>query len=349
VSPWNFPLSIFTGQVAAALVAGNAVIAKPAEQTSLVAAQAVELMFESGVPADALQFLPGDGPSIAAVLLADARLAGVAFTGSTETAVSIGRRLAERHGPPAALIAETGGINAMIVDSSALAEQVVRDVVESAFNSAGQRCSALRLLCLQDDTADHILELLIGHMAELSIGDPCLLSTDVGPVIEPAARQMLEEYLREQADCVLYQCPLAAGHERGLYFPPTLLRLDAVGELTREVFGPILHVLRYAAGSAPAIVDALNGVGYGLTLGIQSRVDTFAKELAARAQVGNIYVNRNMIGAQVGAQPFGGMGLSGTGPKAGGPNYLERFFTEQVVTVNTAAVGGNAALYASTR
>jgi RHH-type proline utilization regulon transcriptional repressor/proline dehydrogenase/delta 1-pyrroline-5-carboxylate dehydrogenase len=348
ISPWNFPLSIFTGQVAAALAAGNSVLAKPAEQTGLVAARAVELMLAAGIPAGVLQFLPGDGASIATPLLCDSRLAGVAFTGSTETAAVINRRLAARDGPIATLIAETGGINAMIADSSALAEQLVKDAAQSAFNSAGQRCSALRLLCLQEDTADRVLELLIGHMRELVIGDPCLLSTDVGPVIDSQAKQMLDDYVQSHSQRILYQCRLCGEHERGAYVAPTLLELEAASDLTREIFGPVLHVTRYAAGEALAVVDALNAVGYGLTLGVHSRVESFAKDIAARARVGNVYVNRNMIGAQVGAQPFGGMGYSGTGPKAGGPHYLERFMSEQAVTINTAAVGGNATLYAST-
>ncbi|MEE8543128.1 MAG: bifunctional proline dehydrogenase/L-glutamate gamma-semialdehyde dehydrogenase PutA [Gammaproteobacteria bacterium] len=344
ISPWNFPLSIFTGQVAAALAAGNTVLAKPAEQTCLVAGRVVEILIEAGVPAGALHFLPGEGEAIGAALLPDPRLAGVLFTGSTETANTINRALAARDGPLVVLIAETGGINAMIVDSSALAEQVVRDVVDSAFNSAGQRCSALRLLCLQEDTADDVLRMLTGHMKELVIGDPGLLSTDVGPVIDVEAKRMLTDYVASRSPRILYQCPLADVHERGVFFPPTVLELDRVGDLTEEIFGPVLHVVRYASNRVDAVVDDLNEVGFGLTLGIHSRIDSFAENITKRARVGNVYINRNMIGAQVGVQPFGGMGLSGTGPKAGGPHYLTRLITEQTVTVNTAAVGGNATL-----
>jgi RHH-type transcriptional regulator, proline utilization regulon repressor / proline dehydrogenase / delta 1-pyrroline-5-carboxylate dehydrogenase len=344
ISPWNFPIAIFTGQVAAALAAGNTVLAKPAEQTCLVAARVVELLLEAGIPERALQFLPGDGPAIGAALLEDPRLAGVVFTGSTATGSTINRKLAARVGPLATLIAETGGVNAMIVDSSALSEQVVRDVVQSAFNSAGQRCSALRLLCLQEDTADEVLEMLEGHMAELVIGPPSLLSTDVGPVIDPAARDRLIEYVAAHADHVRYRCRIPAECGAGLFVAPTLLEIGSVAELEGEVFGPILHCVRYSAGDIDELIDAINQLGFGLTLGIHSRIDDFAARIAARARVGNVYVNRNMIGAVVGVQPFGGMGLSGTGPKAGGPHYLPRFATEQTVTVNTAAVGGNATL-----
>jgi len=313
-----------------------------------------------------LQFLPGKGTVIGEALLGDARLAGVAFTGSTETARIINLALAQRDGPLPALIAETGGVNAMIVDSSALTEQVVRDVVQSAFNSAGQRCSALRLLCLQEDTADDVLGMLEGYMAELVIGDPALLSTDVGPVIDPEARQVLLDYLGRMRAKVVYRCRLptdveggAKGNQSaeadsrsgagssssaGLFVPPCLIEIERPADLEGEVFGPILHVLRYDAGAVDALVDEINALGYGLTLGIHSRIGDFAERIASRARVGNIYVNRNMIGAVVGVQPFGGMGLSGTGPKAGGPHYLPRFATEQSISVNTAAVGGNATL-----
>jgi RHH-type proline utilization regulon transcriptional repressor/proline dehydrogenase/delta 1-pyrroline-5-carboxylate dehydrogenase len=344
ISPWNFPVAIFTGQIAAALVTGNTVIAKPAQQTSLVGARVVELLHEAGIPGGALQFLPGEGATVGDALLPDSRLAGVVFTGSTATAKRIAHSLAEREGPLAAFIAETGGINAMIVDSSALPEQVVKDVVLSAFNSAGQRCSALRLLCLQSETADPILRMLQGAMAELQIGDPRLLRTDVGPVVDAAAKAELETYVASFGERVLYRCALEDVDNQGLYVAPTLIELDRFGDLTREVFGPVLHVVRYRHEELDALLDDLNRVGYGLTLGIHSRVDSFAEHIAARARVGNIYVNRNMIGAVVGVQPFGGMGYSGTGPKAGGPNYLSHFVTEQTLTVNTAAVGGNATL-----
>lgn len=346
ISPWNFPLAIFTGQVAAALAAGNTVLAKPAEQSPLVAARAVELLLAAGVPDHVLHFLPGDGKTIADAVLPDPRVAGVAFTGSVETARAIDRTLAQRDGPLAALIAETGGVNAMIVDSSALPEQVVKDVVASAFNSAGQRCSALRLLCLQADTAERILEMLLGSMAELAIGDPALLSTDVGPVIDEDSQRMLTDYVASRADRVRMQCPLDASHAHGLFFPPTLIELDSARELTREVFGPVLHYVRYPEHRLDEIVDAINSTGFGLTLGVHSRIESVARTVARRARVGNVYVNRNIIGAQVGVQPFGGVGLSGTGPKAGGPHYLLQFAAEQTYTVNTMAIGGNASLLA---
>jgi RHH-type proline utilization regulon transcriptional repressor/proline dehydrogenase/delta 1-pyrroline-5-carboxylate dehydrogenase len=346
LSPWNFPAAIFTGQIAAALAAGNTVIAKPAEQASLTAARIVELLARAGVPAGALQFLPGDGAALGAALLGDPRVAGVAFTGSVETAQAINRTLAARGGAIATLIAETGGINAMIVDSSALPEQVVRDAAQSAFDSAGQRCSALRLLCLQAEIADEVLRLLKGWLDELVIGDPALLATDVGPVIDRDAHAMLTEYLDAQRAGVLHQCRLDARHSRGLFVPPTILEIPAATALTREIFGPVLHVVRYRASELDALVDALNANGFGLTLGIQTRIDSVAERIVARARVGNVYVNRNMIGAQIGVQPFGGMGLSGTGPKAGGPEYLPRFAFEQTLTTNTAAVGGNATLLA---
>jgi RHH-type proline utilization regulon transcriptional repressor/proline dehydrogenase/delta 1-pyrroline-5-carboxylate dehydrogenase len=344
ISPWNFPVAIFTGQIAAALAAGNTVIAKPAEQGTLVAAHAVTLLERAGIPDRALQLVPGDGRTIAQALLPDARLSGVAFTGSMETASTINAQLARRAGPLAALIAETGGINAMIVDSSALPEQVVRDAVQSAFNSAGQRCSALRVLCLQEDTADDVLRLLCGYMDELVIGDPALLSTDVGPVIDSTARDKLADYVASRADRVLHRAPLNDSHAHGWFFPPTVVAIDSTQALTEEIFGPVLHVLRYRAEHVDDLVDGINRMGFGLTLGVHSRIDGFAQSIARRARVGNIYVNRNMIGAQVGVQPFGGMGLSGTGPKAGGPNYLPRFACEQTITINTAAVGGNATL-----
>jgi RHH-type proline utilization regulon transcriptional repressor/proline dehydrogenase/delta 1-pyrroline-5-carboxylate dehydrogenase len=346
VSPWNFPLAIFTGQVAAALAAGNTVIAKPAEQATLVAARAVALLEQAGVPAGALQFLPGDGAQLAEVLLADARVTGVAFTGSIETARAINRALAERKGPLATLIAETGGVNAMIVDSSALPEQVVRDALLSAFNSAGQRCSALRLLCLPEPMADEIVRLLRGALAQLVVGDPALLATDVGPVIDGDALAGLEAYVAERSAAVVERYPLGAPHAHGLFCAPTIIALERVADLVREVFGPVLHVVRYSPQRADALIDEVNALGFGLTLGIHTRIDSFAQAVALRARVGNVYVNRNMIGAVVGVQPFGGMGYSGTGPKAGGPHYLPRFATEQTLTTNTAAVGGNATLLA---
>jgi RHH-type proline utilization regulon transcriptional repressor/proline dehydrogenase/delta 1-pyrroline-5-carboxylate dehydrogenase len=346
ISPWNFPLAIFTGQVAAALAAGNAVLAKPAEQTPLVAFRAVELLMEAGVPREVLQFLPGDGAAVGGRAVADPRVAGVAFTGSTETARLINRTLAGRDGPIGTLIAETGGQNAMFVDSSALPEQVVQDAVFSAFNSAGQRCSALRLLCVQKDVADRVIELLIGHMEELAIGDPALLQTDVGPAIDEEARAMLEAHVQQIGNKarVLHQCTLDDATGSGTFFPPTLIEIDSVDALEKEVFGPVLHVLRFRAKDLQATIDAVNATGFGLTMGLHSRIDSRARKLAELSGAGNIYVNRNMIGAVVGVQPFGGRGLSGTGPKAGGPQYLPRFGTEYTVSNNIAAVGGNASL-----
>jgi RHH-type transcriptional regulator, proline utilization regulon repressor / proline dehydrogenase / delta 1-pyrroline-5-carboxylate dehydrogenase len=346
ISPWNFPLAIFTGQIAAALAAGNSVIAKPAEQTPLTAALAVQLLHSAGVPADVLQFLPGDGGTVGAAITRDPRIAGVAFTGSTDTARLIERSLAARNGGIATLIAETGGLNAMIVDSSALAEQVVLDAVASGFNSAGQRCSALRVLLLQNEIAPRVLELLAGYMEELSIGDPALLSTDVGPVIDRDALRMLEQHATQvTADARWYhRVKLPDSARGGRFFAPLAVEVASLRSLEREVFGPIVHVVRYRAAELDKVVDAVNAMGYGLTLGVHTRIDSVAQRIASRARVGNVYVNRNMIGAVVGVQPFGGTGLSGTGPKAGGPHYLNRFGTEQTVTINTAAVGGNASL-----
>ena len=346
ISPWNFPLAIFTGQVAAALAAGNAVLAKPAEQTPLVAHRAVQLMLEAGVPADVLHFLPGDGARIGGHAVADPRVAGVAFTGSTETARLINKSLADRDGPIAVFIAETGGQNAMFVDSSALPEQVVLDSVFSAFNSAGQRCSALRLLCLQEEIAPRVIELLKGHMDELSIGNPALLETDVGPAIDDDARRLLEAHVKrmEQEAKILHRCELPAETKSGTFFAPTLVEIESVEALQREVFGPVLHVLRYKSKNLNATLNAINATGYGLTMGLHSRIDSRAVKLAEHSGAGNIYINRNMIGAVVGVQPFGGRGLSGTGPKAGGPHYLPRFGSEYTVSNNISAVGGNASL-----
>ena len=346
ISPWNFPLSIFTGQIAAALAAGNAVIAKPAEQTPLVAATAVRHLLAAGIPGDVLHLLPGDGETVGAALVADPRIAGVAFTGSTETGRAINQSLAARPGPIAPLIAETGGQNAMIVDSSALAEQVVADTLVSAFDSAGQRCSALRLLYVQDDIADRLLPMLAGAMAELRIGDPALLATDVGPVIDEPARQALERHAARMAreGRLLYQCPLPAGTEHGTFFAPRAFEIDSAGRLEREVFGPILHVVRWRADRLDAICDEIAATGYALTLGIHSRIDETVRHVLSRLGVGNTYVNRTMIGAVVGVQPFGGERLSGTGPKAGGPRYLHRFAVERTVSIDTTAAAGNASL-----
>jgi len=348
ISPWNFPLAIFTGQVAAALAAGNTVVAKPAEQTPLVAAQAVRLLHEAGIPADALHFLPGDGAIVGARLVADPRVAGVAFTGSTETAQLIHRTLAAREGAIPVLIAETGGQNAMIVDSSALPEQVVLDACHSAFNSAGQRCSALRVLCVQEDIAPKMTRLLAGYMNEMVVGDPALLETDVGPAIDAQARDMLETHAREivRGAPWSHRCTLGPETKRGTFVAPLAVRIPSLDVLEREVFGPILHVLTYRARDLERLVDAINATGYGLTFGIHSRIDSTVRRVAARVSAGNVYVNRNIIGAIVGTQPFGGCGLSGTGPKAGGPRYLHRFAHERTLTINTSAVGGNASLLA---
>jgi RHH-type proline utilization regulon transcriptional repressor/proline dehydrogenase/delta 1-pyrroline-5-carboxylate dehydrogenase len=346
ISPWNFPLSIFTGQVAAALAAGNAVIAKPAEQTPLVAAAAVRHLLAASIPDDVLHLLPGTGETVGAALVGDPRIAGIAFTGSTETARAINQTLAARSGPIVPLIAETGGQNAMIVDSSALAEQVVADVLISAFDSAGQRCSALRLLYVQEDIADRLLQMLTGAMAELAIGDPALIATDIGPVIDEEARQALERHAARMVreGRLLYQCRLPSGTEHGTFFAPRVFEIDSANRLEREVFGPILHLIRWRADRLDAVIDEIAAIGYALTLGIHSRIDETVAHILARLGVGNSYVNRNMIGAVVGAQPFGGERLSGTGPKAGGPRYLHRFAVERTVSVDTTAAGGNATL-----
>ncbi len=346
IAPWNFPLAIFTGQVAAALAAGCPALAKPAEQTPLVAAQAVRLLREAGVPDDVVQLLPGPGPAIGDRLLPDARLAGVAFTGGTDTARHIQRRLAAREGPMIPLIAETGGINAMIVDSTALPEQVTRDVMTSAFQSSGQRCSALRLLCVQEDVAERQLEMIAGAMRLLTIGDPVRLATDVGPIIDEEALERLEAYCRQARARypVVGETPRPQDLPPGLFLAPVAFEITRVADLDREVFGPVLHVVRWRGGELEALVDQINALGYGLTLGVHSRSRSRAERVIGRARVGNLYVNRNQIGAVVGVQPFGGEGLSGTGPKAGGPHYLERFTLERVVTIDTTAAGGNASL-----
>ena len=345
ISPWNFPLAIFVGQIAAALIAGNAVVAKPAEQTPLIAAEAVRLLHEAGVPAAALHLVPGDG-KIGAALVAHPEVAGVVFTGSTEVARAINRALAAKNGPIVPLIAETGGINAMIVDATALPEQVADDVVTSAFRSAGQRCSALRLLLVQDDVADRMIEMIAGAARELRVGDPGNLATQIGPVIDADAKQRLEAHIaRLKTEARLH---FAGAAPDGHYVAPHIFELSDARQLTEEVFGPVLHVVRYRADRLDDVVRSIEASGYGLTLGIHSRIDDTIEAVIDRLPVGNIYVNRNMIGAVVGVQPFGGHGLSGTGPKAGGPHYLPRFATEQTVTVNTAAAGGNAALLSDT-
>jgi RHH-type proline utilization regulon transcriptional repressor/proline dehydrogenase/delta 1-pyrroline-5-carboxylate dehydrogenase len=347
ISPWNFPLAIFGGQIAAALVAGNAVIAKPAEQTRLVAFRAVQLMHAAGVPLGALQFVPGRGETVGRALTSDPRVAGVVFTGSTGTARAINRALAARDAPIGVLIAETGGQNAMIVDSTALPEQVTDAVVSSAFRSCGQRCSALRVLFVQAEVADAMGEMIAGAMRELVIGDPADPRTDIGPVIDAdqlALLQQHREWLRANGRRV-HECELPAGLN-GHFFAPIAYEIDSIGQLANENFGPILHLVRYGKHKLDQVIDAINGTGYGLTMGLHTRLDTRVEQVVGRAHAGNLYVNRNIIGAVVGSQPFGGEGLSGTGPKAGGPHYLQRFCAERTVTINTAAAGGNVELLA---
>jgi RHH-type transcriptional regulator, proline utilization regulon repressor / proline dehydrogenase / delta 1-pyrroline-5-carboxylate dehydrogenase len=346
VSPWNFPLAIFTGQIAAALAAGNTVIAKPAEPTPLIAARCVRLLHEMGVPPDALHLVPCAGRDFGAAAFVHPALAGVAMTGSTATALTINRALAARSGALVPLIAETGGMNAMIVDSTALPEQVVDDVISSAFMSAGQRCSALRLLFLQEEIADSIIEMISGAMEELVIGDPADLATDVGPVISAAAAEALMRHVaRMQREArILKACALNEAHAHGSFVAPHLIELQSAAQLTREEFGPLLHVVRYKSTELESVLAAIRGTGYGLTLGVQTRLESFWQQIFEATAVGNTYVNRNMIGAVVGVQPFGGNGLSGTGPKAGGPHYVARFASERTLTVNTTATGGNAQL-----
>ncbi|BBI62717.1 hypothetical protein HSBAA_40230 [Vreelandella sulfidaeris] len=350
ISPWNFPVAIFCGQVVAAAVSGNTVLAKPAEQTSIVAHRVIELLHEAGMPRDVVQLLPGDGPTVGSVLTSDPRITGVVFTGGTDTAQIINRALAARENAPlATLIAETGGMNAMIVDSTALPEQVVVDVIQSAFQSAGQRCSALRVLYLQDDVADRVIEILEGAMAELHIGDPRDLGTDVGPVIDEDARKGLLAHIEKlkAENRLVAETPMAAEHTQdGTFVAPVAFTIDSIDSLTREQFGPILHIVRYKASELDKVINDINGRNYGLTFGVHSRNESFAAEIAQKMRVGNVYINRNIIGAVVGVQPFGGQGLSGTGPKAGGLHYLHRFVTEKTITNNTAALGGNASLLA---
>ena len=355
ISPWNFPLAIFTGQVAAALATGNSVLAKPAEQTPATALEAIKLLHAAGVPLDVLQLLHGPGDTVGAALVAAAGVAGVVFTGSTQVARIINRALAAKDGPIVPLIAETGGINAMLVDSTALPEQVSDAVVQSAFRSAGQRCSALRLLCVHAEIADHVIAMIRGAAQELVTGDPSELATDVGPVIDTEAFEGIRgncERLMKEARPLLNQTsepelpvdPKAAGRFANLV-PPQAFEVRAIADLTQEIFGPVLHIVRWS-GDPAAVIAQINALGYGLTIGIQTRIDSRAQLLARAAHVGNVYINRNQIGAVVGVQPFGGEGLSGTGPKAGGPHYLYRFCAEQTITINTTAAGGNAALLA---
>lgn len=346
ISPWNFPLAIFTGQVAAGLVTGNCVIAKPAEQTPLMAAYAVKLMHQAGIPVGVVQALPGSGELIGAALVSDLRIKAVLFTGSTETANHINRALAARGGAIIPLIAETGGQNAMLVDSSALLEQVVVDAVTSAFGSAGQRCSALRVLFVQEEIYPRTIELLKGAMAELVVGDPRWLVTDVGPVIDAEALSVLQNHVTEMKKQfeLIYQCQVSEDAEEGYFMPPTAIAIDSLHSLSKEVFGPVLHIIRFKRNDLDKVIDQINQTGYGLTLGIHSRINETVEYIRQRVHAGNCYVNRNMVGAVVGLQPFGGEGLSGTGPKAGGPNYLIRLCHERTFTVDTTAAGGNASL-----
>lgn len=341
ISPWNFPLAIFTGQVGAALMTGNAVVAKPAPQTPLIAAEAVRLLHRAGVPETALQLVTG-GPEIGARLVAHRALSGVVFTGSTATAQAINRALAARDGPILPLVAETGGINAMIVDATALPEQVADDVVASAFRSSGQRCSALRLLVVQEDVADRMIAAIVGAARELRLGDPRDPATDLGPVIDADAKARLDAHIAAMSRTA--RVHLAGTAPPGLYVAPHVFEIERIGDLTREVFGPVLHVVRTGAVALAQTLRAVEAGGYGLTLGIHSRIDATVAAVTTALPHGNVYVNRNMIGAVVGSQPFGGTGLSGTGPKAGGPHYLPRFASEQTVTVNIAAAGGNIGL-----
>ena len=346
ISPWNFPLAIFMGQAAAGLAAGNAVIAKPADQTTLIGCAAVRLLHEAGVPADVVQFVPCKGSVLGNTLLTRPEVAGVCFTGSTETAWTINRTLAARNAPIAALIAETGGQNALIADSSALPEQLVKDALTSAFDSAGQRCSAARVLFVQEDIADKVIGMLKGAMDELVVGDPAELSTDIGPVIDEPSRRFLAAHAErmDREAKPINVARLADECAHGTFFAPRAYEIPSISLLTGEVFGPVLHVIRWKASELDQVIDAINGTGFGLTLGIHSRIDETVEHIARRARVGNCYVNRNQIGAVVGVQPFGGEGLSGTGPKAGGPHYLLRFATERTLTINTTAAGGNASL-----
>lgn len=346
ISPWNFPLAIFIGQVAAALATGNTVVAKPAEQTPRVAARAVQLLVQAGVPPEALQLCPGAGESVGAALVSDPRIAGVVFTGSVETAQAIQRALAARSGALVPFIAETGGQNCMVVDSSALPEQAVDDIMLSAFGSAGQRCSALRVLFVQDDIADELLALLSGAMQELKVGDPLAPDTDIGPVIDaPAQSQLLNhiEHLRRTARLIA-AAPAASTVVAGHFVTPHAFEIPSIDVLEREIFGPVLHVIRFKQGTLPQVLEVINSTGYGLTFGVHSRIDDHIRLLVSHVRAGNIYVNRSMIGATVGVQPFGGEGLSGTGPKAGGPHYLLRFLNERTTTINIAAIGGNVGL-----
>jgi RHH-type proline utilization regulon transcriptional repressor/proline dehydrogenase/delta 1-pyrroline-5-carboxylate dehydrogenase len=344
ISPWNFPLAIFAGQIAAALAAGNCVIAKPAQQTPLIGARCIELFLQTGIPSGVLHYLPGPGATLGGALAADERVAGIAFTGSSATARAIQRHLAERDGAIVPFIAETGGQNCLIADSTAHVEQLVQDAITSAFNSAGQRCSALRVLFVQEDIAARVVRLLCDVTQALVLGNPLHPATDVGPIIDAAAAHALQAHLNEVRGTI--EARAAPAVTSGTFFAPTVVCIDDLSALRGEVFGPVLHVVRFAAGTLDRVIDQIDGTGYGLTCGVHSRIEATQQRVLQRVRAGNCYVNRNMIGAVVESQPFGGEGLSGTGPKAGGPHYLARFATERCVSVNTAAIGGNAALFA---
>ncbi|MEZ0226167.1 MAG: bifunctional proline dehydrogenase/L-glutamate gamma-semialdehyde dehydrogenase PutA [Alphaproteobacteria bacterium] len=346
ISPWNFPLAIFLGQVSAALMAGNCVIAKPAGQTCLIAMRAVELLIRAGIPKDVIAFMPVSGRLAGQHIVTDERIAGVCMTGSTETAQTINRTLAERKGPIVPLIAETGGQNAMIADSSALPEQIIDDVITSAFRSAGQRCSALRVLFVADSIADKVITMLAGACKELTLGDPMLLSTDVGPVIDKGSLAGLQEHATAigKVSKLVAEVPVPADVKQGTFFAPRAYEIKALSQLTKEVFGPILHIIRYKPDETDIVINQINATGFGLTFGLHTRIDHVMRNITTRVAAGNCYVNRSMIGAVVGVQPFGGQGLSGTGPKAGGPHYLLRFATEKTLTINTTASGGNTTL-----
>ncbi|WP_333023739.1 aldehyde dehydrogenase family protein, partial [Wolbachia endosymbiont of Pentidionis agamae] len=347
-SPWNFPLAIFIGQISAALAAGNTVLAKPAEQTPIIACEAVKILHEAGVPKNVLHFIPGNGEYLGKVLISDNRVSGIAFTGATKTAQIINRILAKRDGPIVPFIAETGGLNAMIIDSSALLEQVTTDVLLSAFRSSGQRCSSLRVLFIQADIAERQIEMICGAAKELVIGDPMMLSTDIGPIIDEKSLNNLIGYVKkisiQEEVNLLFKADYHSKSSFGYFFPPHIYEIKRISQLNSEAFGPILHIIRYDKLDLDKIIDDINKTGYGLTFAFQSRIQSQIDIISKKVFAGNIYINRNQIGAVVGMQPFGGRGLSGTGPKAGGPYYLQRFSTEKVVSTNTTAFGGNTKL-----
>jgi RHH-type proline utilization regulon transcriptional repressor/proline dehydrogenase/delta 1-pyrroline-5-carboxylate dehydrogenase len=343
ISPWNFPVAIFLGQILAPLLAGNTLLAKPAEQTSVVSYELIKLLFKAGLPPGALQLLLGDGKKIADLVLNNVNLKGVVFTGSCQTANEIKKKLNNKDGEIIPLTAETGGLNFMIVDSSALIEQVVDDVIESGFHSAGQRCSALRVLAVQDDIYDKTVAMLKGAIQEIKVGQPQDLTSDVGPVIDQEAKNKITNHIKTFEKNILSQT-IIQKELRGFYVAPTLIEISDLIKIKEEIFGPVVHVYKYQANQLETLVHDINQLNYGLTLGIQSRIENTINYIFNNANVGNIYINRNIVGAVVGLQPFGGRGLSGTGPKAGGPNYLLKFANEKVFTYNTTAAGGNASL-----